>query len=390
MAGKRLKYLALAAVIPAVLLGVLPGCSGGAPQTEVSPAASSPVSSSPAALSPAASSEDNPAGGTRTVTDMDGNQVTVPAVIDKVYCTSPIGTYMLYTLAPDKMLGWNSPLSDAAKPYIAEKYRDLPSLGGTMGGTNTFNTEAIIALKPDIILNMNYNHENSEMVKQLAAQSGIPVVNISSGLKDTPSSCRLLGIILGVEERGNELADYTKGILDRISGMVSKVPESERLKVYYVESADGLVTDGTDSMHTEVIKFINAVNVVTMDTSASGKGTKVSMEQVVNWNPDVIVANAQMGGGDFVKNVYSDSTWSGINAVVNHRIYVPAGLPFNWFDRPPSVARVLGVEWLAYELYPEYVDVDLKSDVRTFYKTMYGVDITDEQAAALIAGTEAK
>jgi iron complex transport system substrate-binding protein len=172
--------------------------------------------------------------------------------------------------------------------------------------------------------------------------------------------------------------------------MVSKVPESERLKVYYVESADGLVTDGTDSMHTEVMKFVNAVNVVTMDTSKSGKGTKVSMEQVVSWNPDVIVANAQMGGGDFAKSVYSDSTWSGIGAVANRRIFVPAGLPFNWFDRPPSIARVLGVEWLAYELYPEYVDVDLKSDVRTFYKTMYGVEITDDQAAALIAGTEAK
>lgn len=388
MAGKRLKYLGLAAICLAVLLGVLSGCSSGAPQPESSTSPSPPASPSPSAL--ALPTQDAPADGMRTVTDMDGNQVTIPAVINKVYCTSPIGTYILYTLAPDKMLGWNSPLSDDAKPYIAEKYWNLPSLGGTMGGNNTFNTEAIIALKPDIILNMNYNHENSKMVQQLSEQTGIPVVNISSGLKDTPESYRLLGKIFGVEERGNELADYTKGILDRISEMVSKVPDSKRLKVYYVESADGLVTDGTDSMHTEVIKFVNAINVVTMDTSGSGKGTKVSMEQVINWNPDAVVANAQMGGGDFVKNVYSDSTWAGINAVVNRRIYVPASLPFNWFDRPPSVARVLGVEWLAHELYPEYVDIDLKSEVRTFYKTMYGVDITDDQAAALIAGTEAK
>jgi len=263
-------------------------------------------------------------------------------------------------------------------------------LGGTMGGQNSFNVEAIIALKPDFILDMNYNHENSEMVKQLAAQSGIPVVEISSGLKDTPDSLRILGKILGVETRGNELADYTKKILDNISASVAKVPDSEKLHIYYVESADGLATDGTDSMHTEVINYVNAVNVVTMDTSASGKGTKVSMEQVVSWNPDVIVANAQMGGSDFVKTVYTDSTWAGINAVKNHRIYLPAGLPFNWFDRPPCLARVLGVEWLAYELYPDYVTVDFKSDVKTFYKTMYGVDITDDQASALIDGTVAK
>jgi iron complex transport system substrate-binding protein len=234
---------------------------------------------------------------------------------------------------------------------------------------------------------MNYNHENNEMANQLAEQTGIPIVNISSGLKDTPDSYRVLGKILGDEARGNELADYTKNILDSVSAMVAKVPDSEKVSIYYAESADGLATDGLDSMHTEVINFVNATNVVTMDTSASGKGTKVSMEQVVNWNPDVIIANAQMGGSDFVKTVYTDSTWAGINAVKNPRIYPPAGLPFNWFDRPPSIARVLGVEWLAYELYPQYVTVDFKSDVITFYKTMYGVDITSDQADALINGT---
>jgi iron complex transport system substrate-binding protein len=395
MKRKRLYGILSAVICLVLLLGLISSCAGDTAQgaSPASPAAS-PSASAPAALaspsaSPAASPSTAP-DGMQTVTDMDGNQVTIPATVNKVYCTSPIGTYIVYALAPDKLLGWNNPLSDAAKPYIDEKYQDLPSLGGTMGGQNSFNVEAIIALKPDFILDMNYNHENSDMLKQLAAQSGIPVVEISSGLKDTPESLRTLGKILGVEARGNALSDYTKKILDSVSASVAKVPDSEKLKLYYVESADGLATDGTDSMHTEVINFVNAANVVTMDTSTSGKGTKVSMEQVISWNPDVIVANAQMGGGDFVKTVYTDSTWAGINAVKNHRIYLPAGLPFNWFDRPPSIARILGVEWLAYELYPKYVTVDLKSDVKTFYKTMYGVDITDDQANTLINGTIAK
>jgi iron complex transport system substrate-binding protein len=391
---KRRKPLRLvSAVFCLVLLfGLLSGCavgskSEGSPST---PAASAAQSASPSASAAASASPAAPADGKQTVTDMDGNQVTIPAAVNKVYCTSPIGTYLVYTLAPDKLLGWNTKMTDETLQYIAEKYRSLPVLGGTMASNNSFNTEAIIGLKPDIILNMNYNHENSEMVKQLSEQTGIPVVNISSGLKDTPDSYRVLGKILGVEARGNELADYTGKMLDGISAMVAKVPDSEKVKLYYVESADGLATDGTDSMHTEVFNYVNAVNVVTMDTSKSGKGTKVSMEQVMGWNPDVIVANAQMGGSDFVKTVYTDSTWAGIKAVVDHRIYVPAGQPFNWVDRPPCMARVLGVEWLAYELYPKYVTVDLKSDVKTFYKTMYGSDITDEQAAALISGTEAK
>lgn len=355
-------------------LGLLSGCGNAAAQ-------SSSAASAPAASSQAGSSS---ASGTRQITDMVGNQVTIPATVNKVFCTSPIGTYIMYTLAPDKLLGWNSKLADDAKQYISAEYQDLPVLGGTMGGQNTFNTEAITALAPDIILDFAYDKQVSDMVTQLGQQTGIPVVTLDSSLAATPDAYRLLGKILGVEDRGNELADYAKKTLDNITSMVSKVPDSKKVKVYYVESADGLKTDGTDNMHTEVINFVNATNVVTMDTSASGKGTAVSMEQVLNWNPDVILANSGMGGSDFVSKVYSDSTWSGISAVQNHRIYVPASLPFNWFDRPPCIARIIGAEWLAAKLYPDYVKVDLTSDVKSFYKTFYNVDITDAQAGTLI------
>lgn len=368
MSKKRKSSILSVFICFVLLLSLTSGCSTAKNQT-----------------SPAAAS-----GGKQTITDMVGNQVTIPTTINKVYCTSPIGTYILYTLAPDKLLGWNTDLNDQTKPFIAEKYRNLPSLGGTMGGQNTFNVEAITALKPDIILDFAYNQQVPDMVKQLGQQTGIPVVEMDSALKATPDSYRLLGKVLGNEARGNELADYAQKMMDNVSSMVAKVPDSEKVKIYYAESADGLMTDGSDSMHTEVIDYLKASNVVTMDTSASGKGAKVSMEQVVNWNPDVIIANVQMGGSDFVKSVYNDPTWAGINAVKNHRIYMPASLPFNWFDRPPCIARIFGVEWLGCELYPNYVNVDLKTDLKSFYKEFYGVDVSDDQANALIAGTVAK
>lgn len=361
---KNARYLAIF-LCAAMMILAISGCANSSGAETASP--------SPSAVS-----------GNQEITDMLGNKVTVPKEIKKVYCTSPIGTYILYTLAPDRLIGWNSALTDDAKAYISAEYKDLPVLGGTMGGQNTFNTEEILKLDPDIILDFSYNGENSEMVTQLSQQTGIPVVEMDNALASTPDAYRLLGKILGVENRGNELADYAKDTLDKISAMVANVPANEKVKLYYVESADGLKTDGTDSMHTEVIKFVNATNVVTMDTSASGKGTSVSLEQIVVWNPDVILANSQMGGMDFLKTVYGNSSWASIKAVQNKRIYVPAALPFNWVDRPPCMARILGVEWLASVLYPDYVKVDLKSDVKTFYKTFYQVDITDAQAESLI------
>ena len=358
----------------ALSLSLLSGCGNSGAQ-------SSSATSASAASSLAAASS---ASDTQQITDMVGNTVTIPAEVNKVFCTSPIGTYIMYTLAPDKLLGWNSKLSDEAKQYISADCQDLPVLGGTMGGKNTFNTEAITALAPDIILDFAYNKQVSDMVTQLGEQTGIPVVTLDSSLTGTPDAYRLLGKILGAEDRGNELADYAQKTLDNIKSMVSKVPDSEKVTVYYAESADGLKTDGTDSMHTEVINFVNATNVVTMDTSGSGAGTAVSMEQILNWNPDVILANSVMGGSDFASAVYSNSTWSSISAVQNHRIYVPASLPFSWFDRPPCIARIIGAEWLAAKLYPDYVKVDLTGDVKAFYQTFYHVDITDAQANTLI------
>lgn len=326
------------------------------------------------------------ANGQRQFTDMMGNQVTIPAKVNKVYCTSPIGTYMMYTISPDKLIGWNSAMTEDAMQYINPKYKDLPVLGGNMGNKNTYNTEYIIGLKPDIILSVGQKGQNIASITELSQQTGIPVVNLDYSLGETEAAYRMLGDILDNASRGNTLADYIKTSLSNTKSMVDKVPSGEKVKVYYAESADGLSTDGSDSMHTEVFGFLNATNVVTLNTAAVGMGTKVSMEQVLAWDPDVIIANPGMGGNDFLKTVYTDSNWASISAVKNKRIYEAPSLPFNWFDRPPCVARVLGAEWLANKLYPKHVKVDLKSDVKKFYKTFYQVDITDDQATALING----
>ncbi|WP_088189339.1 ABC transporter substrate-binding protein [Desulfosporosinus sp. FKA] len=367
MKSKRFKFIAWA-ICAVILTFSIAGCS-------------TTSATQPASQSPSAAASDK-----REITDMLGNKVKIPAKVNKVFCTSPIGTYIVYTLAPNKLLGWNSKMSEDELKYISPKYKNLQVLGGNMGGQNTFNTEAITALSPDIILDFAYNGQTSDMVTELGKQTGIPVVIMDSALKSTAASYRLLGKILGVEDRGNMLADYVQKSLDRTAAMVAKVPADEKVKIYYAESADGLKTDGNDSMHTEVINFVNATNVVTMDTSSTGKGASVSMEQVLKWNPDVILANSRMGGSDFLKTIYSDKTWADVKAVQNKRIYVPASLPFGWFDRPPCIARVIGVEWLAAKLYPDYVKVDLKSDVKNFYKTFYGVEITDAQADSLING----
>jgi iron complex transport system substrate-binding protein len=325
-----------------------------------------------------------PASAKREFTDMNGIKVTIPVDVKKVYCTSPIGTYLVYCLKPEALLGWNTPVAPETRPFIDPSCADLPALGGTMGGKNTFNTELIIKLAPDIILNFDYKGESNEMVSKLAEQTGIPVVTLHTGLPETPQSTRLLGDVLGVPDRAKVLADYAERTLKEISTAVGSLPEAKRARVYYAESADGLKTDGADSMHAEVLNFLNATNVASVNSAQYGMGMSVSMEQILAWDPAFIVTSANMGGDEFAKKIQSDATWAKVSAVKVKRVFLIPSQPFNWFDRPPSIARILGVQWLGNILYPDLVKRDMKKTTKDFYALFFRVNLTDAQVDSLL------
>jgi iron complex transport system substrate-binding protein len=84
------------------------------------------------------------------------------------------------------------------------------------------------------------------------------------------------------------------------------------------------------------------------------------------------------------EKIKADPKWKTIKAIQDNKVYaVPSG-PFNWFDRPPSVNRVLGLKWLGNLLYPEVYDYDIAEEVREFYKMFYHYDLTDEDIEFLL------
>jgi iron complex transport system substrate-binding protein len=65
-------------------------------------------------------------------------------------------------------------------------------------------------------------------------------------------------------------------------------------------------------------------------------------------------------------------------------VYLAPSLPFGWFDRPPSVNRLIGVKWLMHVLYPQAVRGELANDVREFYRLFYHVELEAPQLDALL------
>lgn len=328
--------------------------------------------------------EGDAAGSDATVeiTDMAGRTVTIPAEVNSVYCAVPTGEAMVSTLAPTKLVGWVNEPTDATLEYLPEELASLPVIGGWMGQSVTANLEDIIALDPDVIVYMATDSSlgSDETPDEIQENTGIPVVCVSSALERTPEVYRTLGPWIGEEERGEELASWYEDKLAEMTELIESVPEDELPTVYYAENSDGLATDPTGSTHTEVIDFCRAINVADVEMLSGQGRTEVSIEQVIGWDPEIILCHS---GFLLAEDIYADEQWADIQAVQNERVYTTPAIPFNWFDRPPNVMRVLGIEWFANICYPD-LGIDVEQDVRDFFELFYLVDLTDEQLEDLL------
>lgn len=71
-------------------------------------------------------------------------------------------------------------------------------------------------------------------------------------------------------------------------------------------------------------------------------------------------------------------------AVQNHKVFSAPDEPYNWVDTPPSSNRIIGLKWLVNLLYPEYSKLDMKKEIKQYYKLFYKADIDDKTAEDLL------
>lgn len=315
--------------------------------------------------------------GTRTITDMAGREVTIPAAIDSVFSTDPTSAIYLYTLVPDKLLGWNYELNDIEKSVILEKYHSLPNFG--MG--DPVNYEAVIAAKPDIALTVGtINDGIVSEADQLSERLGIPVVVVNNDLLSASESYRFMGELFGVEEDAEKLASYAQSTFDDIAEM--DIPEDKKVRIYYGNGEDSLETAPAGSSHGQIIDLVNAVNVAELEMG-DGSRVQISAEQLLAWNPDVIVvigeAKADISGKTAASAILDNPDYASLKAVQEQKVYGAPNAPFSWMDRPPGPNRIVGIRWLSGLIYPEYLNFDVDEEVRKFFRLFYHVDLTDEQ-----------
>ncbi|MGH6897961.1 MAG: iron ABC transporter substrate-binding protein [Geminicoccaceae bacterium] len=317
----------------------------------------------------------------RVVTDSAGRQVTVPDRIERVFAAGPPASILLYILAPDRMIGWPRAPHPEELPYIAPEYRDLPEVGWLTGRGDTVNLEVLLQSEPDLIFDFGSVRETYvSLAERVQAQTGIPYILIDGTFANTAAAVRLLGEVLGVEERAEQIAAYVESTLARIDATLAEVPQDQRPRVYLARGPSGLETGLQGSINTEIIERVGAVNVA-VDPSGVRRGiVQVPIEQVVVWNPDTVIT----WDPNFYQTVWKDFYWQSVDAVASGRVYLSPTAPFGWIDRPPSLNRMIGLEWLAGLFYPDHVNQDLREVTRAFYDLFYHVDLTDAELDRLL------
>ena len=315
----------------------------------------------------------------RVFTDSTGREVTVDQEISRIAVTGPLGQIVVFAIAPDMLVGIPGAWNPTAKAYLDEQYYNLPVLGQLYGGKGDLNLEELLKAAPQVVIDIGEPKDSiAQDMDALTEQTGIPFVHISAYLEHMDETYTMLGELLGLEEEAGVLAETCERIYSRAVEMMQGV---EKVNMLYATGENGLNVLANGGYHSGVIDMMaNNVSVVE-NVSSKGTGNEVDMEQILNWNPDVIVFSEN----SIYDTVGDDPVWQSVSAIESGRYYeVPFG-PYNWIGQPPAVQRLLGMMWLGKLLYPQAADYDLYDEVAQYYQLFYHCDLTREQYDALMA-----
>lgn len=305
---------------------------------------------------------------------MAGRSHRIPAKIERVYagrhpihaiyafdtvCT--VNNVFRYTETEKKYL---KPSFYEGKPYALEDA-----------------AEEIIRLRPDIILLADYlTPENIERADRLQEKVQLPVVLADNDFLKYTEILTFMGELFDNHERAAELCTFIAEYVNPVMEKAKTIAADRRKRIYYAEGMKGLNTDPQGSVHSLLINLCGGVNIAITDLLA-GKGmTSVSMEQILAWNPDVVLVwSGNFDSLDSYREIMTSDVWAQLDAVKNGEVYQVPWRPFGWIDRPPGMNRLIGLIWLANILYPDEFQYDTNSIAKEFFIKFWHYEMSDEE-----------
>ena len=317
-------------------------------------------------------------------TDSVGRTVTVPANITKVAVSGPMAQIVLFALCPDLLVGIANEWDDSAAQFLDTEYYNLPLLGQLYGGQEAMNGEALLASGAEVVIDVGEPKDTVvEDLDTLQEQTGVPFVHISATTKTMGDAYRQLGKLLNRADEAEVLATYCEDTYARAEALAASV---DKVDVLYVTGSQGLNVIAQGSYHAELLDLMTNNVAVVESPSSKGTGNEVSMEQLLVWNPEVLLFVPD----SIYDTVAENDGYAQMTAIQTERYYEAPMGPYNWMGFPPSVQRYLGLLWMGAVLYPDAIDYDLQEEVTKYFDLFYHCDLTTEQYEALVANSIGK
>jgi iron complex transport system substrate-binding protein len=320
--------------------------------------------------------------GTRVITDMKGRQIEIPYPLTRVALFGgPTGQIAYILGARDQVCAVSKALK--ASEMLNRFDPSLRTLPAPRGASGNINIEELMLSEAQLVIAGDLDGSIVEK------KTRIPVAYLESSMKHgldlLKEEIRFYGAVFKKQARAEKYVAYLENMVAFLRSRTGDIPRERRKTVYNGFSPNRLVTLGGDSFMTERIEIAGCINAAEPIMTGGKKEdlhvglVEVSMEQVLFWNPDIMVI-------DFGEpaRLFEDTRWRTVKAVQTGNVFLePVGI-FIW-NRPTAESAVLHPLWLAKTAYPErFKDINLREEVKKFYREMMSFDLTDSQADALI------
>ena len=327
--------------------------------------------------------ESTETAATKTIVDHDGVEMEIPTEINRIVVNAwqlpaPLAVYLggaekIVGIAPASMVA-------AENSVLSDIYPEILNASTSFNQGGEINIEELLKLDPDIVIGVS--GEQAQSIRD----AGIPAVSFSVSqwdydlIETNDEWIKLFDQIFGGSELSNNVAEYSKQVHAAIQEKVSTLAEEDKKKVMFLftYSDSTMTTSGKSFFGQSWCDLIGAVNVgEEIETVGSAS---INMEQVYEWNPDVIIITnfTSAQPEDLYNNTIGSDDWSTVNAVKNGQVYK---MPLGWYrSYTPGVDTPITLQWLAQTVYPElFGDVDIEQVAKDYFKDYYEIELTDEQ-----------
>lgn len=223
------------------------------------------------------------------------------------------------------------------------QYCDYPPAATRLPRVGSFltpNVEAIIGLRPTLVIGLGLSSDTRELGVLRATGCGVMITSDDS-LAEIEASIVTVGARIGRAQAARAMQSSINAEIDSVR---AKVAGTRRLRVLMLVGHEPIYAVGKRTYLDDLLTLANSENVA--DSSAQ-QWPELSLEYIIAARPDVIL-DGQMGTGAAAPRNF----WNRfpiIPAVRNHRVY---GYPQNPVLHPgPRVGKSL--EMIAAMIHPE-------------------------------------